>query len=1184
MSNRIYNMNVAEGIFFPAFDKHICDDSQVSMEGGTIERIWDSLTFRGGAHFTVHWKGAVVLGKYDSFLGFMGIPKESTITVTGVVDGREVELVSAAPGEENPIEVKGQFPAHGEDAVLTDLYLTLDSTKSVNVIILSWLGLGCAALEAEAEAAVPRWQECWEDEIRKDKVGTIEKNLVLSAGEGQKLKELVSGDEKLKDFFRAKAEEGMKIDVKASMREYAPTLDYRFVRVKDRGRASFEGPILDLAIAGWLLEEPAYSAQSARLILALIAMKWCEGPICDLEGSRFHHVCFREDHLSTEVVLAMGFLGGVLAPEAEKRVADKVEAAWKVVCAKNSEPGYRNFMNQGIVGSRGAMLGALYLQKERGGYEKNIEDVYRRHTALVNRYLTGEGHCVEGGNYFEYSFTTSILLWHTYALYADKSWKEVVPEAFYNAGRYQEAIMSVNSPLGKRIPVNCGGGAPVSTLLLVFMTLVCDFPEGNNYLVSRFESGEAEQAGSAFDMLFYLYYKGQVNPRPYYRPQIEEISLPQSGLLTYRDGFTKLLVNAERNPYTCHFHEDRGNVVLEAEGEILLPDLGTTSYANPACLVMDKKGYHNVACPVDLRMLVESEVGMKAAAAAAYPITEELTVEDMATPEAKVLYHERTAEGYRFGVETGMLFGEGIRGTREGELAGRSLRLTDSWQFPEAHSLMASFLSYRPWSIAEDGRKAVSGRMTLTADSLAPAHFEQEEGAVDFAGTPIYILRVVAEEAKEQRIETLITWTARELAEDNSGWENKIVLQQLLDQGGTVRIEKPGTYEVEDTLYIKGNTRLILGNGVVLKRAESSIGSFFLINRGAFTGEWDENITLEGLNLSTNGVEARFNAAVYGLTGEVCFFRVKHLKVFDFTCLDLPRLSYGLHICTFEDIVLERLVIEGRKDAVHLGTGRHFVIRHGVFKTFDDPVALNAHDYAVANPEMGWIEDGLIEDCYDLADEDTTGYFCRILAGSWCDWQEGMEIQNSDTVVHDGRLYRAFQSPDGTIYRSMTPPTHTEGMRTIDGINWVMTQEKAVYNCGCRNLHFKDIHLKKQRDVALSIHFDHDAFSRSVYPGSVMPVQENITFENVLVENDTECLVRSITPVDTIKILSSVIGTREKGNSSIRLETLPGQEGNYGKTRILLAGNTCYGDAEAMVTCQEGREYEVTAYGNLNLE
>lgn len=1184
MGNKIYKMNAAEAIFFPAFDKHICDEGQIHMNEGQIERMWDSLNFRGGSRYTIHWQGEVTLGSYDYFLGFLAIPQEAKISVTGVVDGQKTVLVTEAWGEEEPIEIKGKLPVHGPEALLTDLYLELESAKPVNVVILSWLGLMRSDMEAAAEAQVPVWQDAWEQEISRERVGTLDKNMVLSTEDGNHMKAVVSQDEKLKEFFRAKAEEGMKIDPRAIMREYAPTGDYRFVRAKDRGREIVEGPILNLAIGGWLLDEPRYSAQAARLILALIAMKWCEGPICDLEGSKFHHVCFREDHLLTEVVLAMGFLGGVFAPEAEKRIADKVEAAWKIVCIKNSEPGYRNFMNQGIVGSRGAMLGAIYLQTERGGHEKDIEDIYERHTRLVNTYLTEEGHCVEGGNYFEYSFSTSILLWHTYAKYRNKSWKEVVPEAFYKAGRYQEAIMSVNSRTGKRIPINCGGGKEVSTLLLVFMTLVCDFPEGNNYLIARFEGEEAERPDASFDMLFYLYYKEQINPHPCYRPETEEISMPQSGLLTYRRGFTKLLVNVERNPYTCHFHEDRGNVVLEAEGEILLPDLGTTNYGNPASIVMDKKGYHNVACPTDLRMLVESEVGMQAAAAAAYPITEELTIEDMATPEAKVLLHQMTEEGYRFAVETGMLFGDGICGIREGELTDRRLHIADSWQFPQAHSLMVTFLSYYPWEILTEGQKAVSGRMTLTVQSLEPARFEQEEGMVDFSGKPVYILRLIAHEAEEQKVESILTWTAREVSADNSGWENKIALQELLDRGGTVRIEKLGTYEIEDTLYMKGNTHLILGKGVILKRASTGIGSFFLINRGAFTGEWDEHITLEGLNLITNEVEARFNAAVYGLTGEVCFFRVKHLRVFDFTCMDLPRLSYGLHICAFEDIVLERLVIEGRKDAVHLGTGKHFVIRHGLFRTFDDPVALNAHDYAVANPQMGWIEDGLIEDCYDLADKDTTGYFCRILAGSWCDWQEGMEIQNSDTVVSNGRLYRAFQKPDGTIYKSMTAPTHKEGMCTLDGINWVMTQEEVVYNCGCRNLHFKDIHLKKQRDVALSIHFDHDVYSRSVYPGSQMPVQKNIVFENVTVQNDTACLVRSITPVDVVKITGSVIGTKENGNSRIHLETLPGQEGNYGKTRILLQGNTCYGDPEKIVDRQEGREYELVCCGNLNLE
>ena len=98
------------------------------------------------------------------------------------------------------------------------------------------------------------------------------------------------------------------------------------------------------------------------------------------------------------------------------------------------------------------------------------------------------------------------------------------------------------------------------------------------------------------------------------------------------------------------------------------------------------------------------------------------------------------------------------------------------------------------------------------------------------------------------------------------------------------------------------------------------------------------------------------------------------------------------------------------KDAVHFGPGRNFVVRHGVFRTYDDPIALNAHDYTTSNPELGWIENGLIEDCVDLDDPEngTTGFFARILAGGWRDWEPGMDIQSSgDAVVSGGRIYRS---------------------------------------------------------------------------------------------------------------------------------------------------------------------------------
>lgn len=1186
--NQIYKLNQAEGIFYPAFDKYLCKDDQITMDHGDIIRLWDSLTFRGGSHFTIHWSGEVELGAYDSFLAFLSFPAEAVMKVTGIVDGSSQVLVEQARGHEDPVELKGRFSRKEGDGVpvLTDLYLELDSPAAHNVVILSWLGLSRSDKEAALEASVPVWKAEWDAQIVKGCVGRIDHNMVLDAEEAEALKALVAGDEKLQRFYRRNAEEAMKIDHRTILREYVPQTPgmYRFVRVRDRGRTHLEGPVLNLAIAGFLLEEASYSEHAARLILSLAAMKWCEGPVCDMEGSQFHHVCFTEDHMLSEVSLAMGFLGGVLREEAREWIADKVEAAWRVVWEKCSEPGYRNFMNQGMVGCRGAMLGAVYLQLCGRDYREKIEEVYRKHTGIVNVYLTEEGHCGEGGSYFEYTFSTAILLWHVYAAYTHKSWQEVVPEAFRRAGRYQEALMSVNDRRGRRISVNCDAGNEVSTLLLVFMTLVCDFPEGNNYLIARFSGEEVEQITKSFDMLFYQYYKEQLNLHPCYRLEREEISLPASGLLTWRQGSTKLLVAAERNPYTGHFHEDRGEIVLQAEGETLLPDLGTVSYGNAKSLLMDKQSYHNVACPADLTMRPESEAGMKAAAAAAFPITEELTIEDMAIPEAKILYHDVLKDGYAFGVETGMLFGEGIKGIRQGRLGRQSLKLTDCWQFAEPHPLQVTFLSYHPWNVREDGRLAESGIMTLSVRTEEETWFETESGLTDGQGRAVHILRVRIHEAASHTILSCLTWQRKELSEDNTGAENRRILQELLDQGGTIRIEQPGIYEIEDTLYLKSHTHLLLGKGVNFRRSVSSVGSFFLANRGAFTRTWDTDITIEGLQLITNGVEARYNAAVYGLTGEISLFYVRKLRIFDFTCMDLPRLSFGIHICTFEDIVLERLQIEGRKDAVHLGTGKQFVIRHGIFRTFDDPVALNAHDYAVANPQMGWIEDGLIEDCYDLADKDTTGYFCRILAGSWVDWYQGMEIQNSDTVVSNGRVYRAFQKPDGTIYKSMTAPSHTEGMCTLDGIHWVMVQEEVVYNCGCRNLHFKDIHLQKARETALSIHFDHDRFSRSVYPGSSMPVQENILFENVMIQNETACLVRSITPVDTVKICNSVIGTKTGGNSSIYLETLPGQEGNYPKAMLLLQGNTCYGEPENLVESDAGRPYQLTAIGNLILE
>lgn len=355
-----------------------------------------------------------------------------------------------------------------------------------------------------------------------------------------------------------------------------------------------------------------------------------------------------------------------------------------------------------------------------------------------------------------------------------------------------------------------------------------------------------------------------------------------------------------------------------------------------------------------------------------------------------------------------------------------------------------------------------------------------------------------------------------------SGLANTAALQRAVAQGGTIVVSKPGIYQVGGTVYLGSQTTLKFGGNVFLKKVdEQGPFSHVLLNKGALTKVYDGHITVEGLQIIVNGVDVRTFKDVFGLHGQLAFFYVKDLRIERFRCLDLGKWQYGIHVCTFEDLVIDDVIIKGLKDGVHLGGGKRFTIRNGVFETFDDAVALNAHDYDVGNPELNWIEDGLVENCHDLNAEKTTGYFCRILAGAWVDWHKGMEVQKSDTVVSNGRLYRVSAEADGKSYRSLTPPTHTSGKAVLDNITWVMVQTNVTYTVGVRNVTFRDIFLAKPR-IGFSIHFDNDKYSRSYYPGAKIPMQEQLVFDNIRFLYDQKSDFLSIgTPVDVVSIVNS---------------------------------------------------------------
>lgn len=381
-----------------------------------------------------------------------------------------------------------------------------------------------------------------------------------------------------------------------------------------------------------------------------------------------------------------------------------------------------------------------------------------------------------------------------------------------------------------------------------------------------------------------------------------------------------------------------------------------------------------------------------------------------------------------------------------------------------------------------------------------------------------------------------------------SGVSNQKALQRAVDKGGTVIVSQPGIYNLAGTVYIGSNTSLVFGNGALLKKTNEQ-GSFthVILNKGALTRTFDEHIVVDGLNIIVNGIDKQYTE-VFGLRGQLAFFYVKDLKVTRFRCLDLMSTQYGIQICTFEDLILDDINIKGDKDGIHLGRGKRFTIRNAVLQTFDDALALNAHDYAASNPELGWIEDGTIENCYDLDAPKTTGFFCRMLAGAWTDWKPGIEVQQADAVVSGGWIYRVQAQPDGKIYKSLTAPTHLSGVKELDGIKWLMVQQDTIHTAGVRNVSFRNIFLYKPR-TAFSIHFDNDKYSRSYYPGAQVPEQQQLSFEGVKVLYHRKADFMQIsTPVDLLSINNSLL--REGGIRFITNKAM----GNYYKTTISFLG------------------------------
>lgn len=369
---------------------------------------------------------------------------------------------------------------------------------------------------------------------------------------------------------------------------------------------------------------------------------------------------------------------------------------------------------------------------------------------------------------------------------------------------------------------------------------------------------------------------------------------------------------------------------------------------------------------------------------------------------------------------------------------------------------------------------------------------------------------------------------------NNDGNTNADNYQAAVSGGGTIVIDIPGTYEFSKTIKIPSNTTLLFGANVYIKRVAGTngrvVGGYSFINENAYTGIYDSNIKIIGLNLIANGQD--YGTTIQGLRSMLAFMHIKNLVIDGFQMRDgadegkLIQNNYGIQIVDFQNISLTNIYIESYKDGIHLGIGKDFTIRDCKFRTHDDPIAINAMDYVASNAALGTIENGIIDNVHDLdfsGETECRGRSILIYTGSWSDWKAGESYQYGDTVVSNGKIYRATSPARGAeAIVAVNQPTHDSGsVTTAEGIEWLMYQDfKVGYRADVKNVTISNLFVSQKRVAILSCDAGNGSWNRATLSDEISSI-DNIILDKVYDLNGSDYAVMIYQDAELFRVSNS---------------------------------------------------------------
>lgn len=610
----------------------------------------------GAAALTLTSRTPLPIAGYDVFRVFACQPPYVRLRLTGKVDGREVVILDGHSGDGGMQEIDGVLAGTTLDTFSLE-FSVLEARPAR--VALRWLGLANRAaqtrLEARQSPYTPEWRYCLAPDSalpqptssRTDSQGKLVPgpepeprtpnpkllpapalDLLFGANELASLRQqCLSGPLKpMADALRRQAEVYLKLEPEKMVGYLVPSADIRWQRVRDNWKTTLYHKMEPLALMGLIDRNPDFSRMAARMALSVShCTHWCESPMGVHPGATWHHRSFQETYYTAACALVLDWAGAWLTPHGKQVIQDAI--VMKGLPRMESDfrrMEYIRYMNQGIVFSIGRILGLLALIPSYPRYASQLAEAERDLHEMIDNYILDDGVILEGPGYWAHSFFDIVPLYYVLARHHGRSLKDYATEKVRRTGDYALSLLSTRGKGTGYIGINDAhnqANYPLNTL--VAFSLMTDRPEWKHLLAAQVGGGEADafslvMAGcSGLDLAAAAVPSEPrtLSPEPSPSPstlhhQPSTINrLPfshfplggQAASVRPDPEFGAVHLHLCSGPtYPCHYHEDKGSIILEAAGQALIIDRGVLAYHEAENAFLGRAAAHSLLYPEPL--------------------------------------------------------------------------------------------------------------------------------------------------------------------------------------------------------------------------------------------------------------------------------------------------------------------------------------------------------------------------------------------------------------------------------------------------------------------------------------------------------------------------------------------------------------------------------------------------------